>query len=51
MKAQYKGLPDLDQSAPLFVEPQSLEFIDHHRGGPSQVEWATRALKEGAWAV
>ncbi|XP_031242462.1 uncharacterized protein LOC116102197 [Mastomys coucha] len=36
MKAQYKGLPDLDQSAPLFVEPQSLEFIDHHRGGPSQ---------------
>nr|XP_034340424.1 uncharacterized protein LOC117693780 [Arvicanthis niloticus] len=40
-KAQYKGWPDLDQSDPLFVEPQSLELIDHHRGGPSQalVPW------------
>lgn len=51
MKAQYKALPDLDQSDPLFAEPQSPELIDHHRGGPSQVEWATWALKEGAWDV
>ncbi|CAO2632863.1 hypothetical protein LEMLEM_LOCUS21961 [Lemmus lemmus] len=36
MKAQYKGCPGLDQSAPLFAEPQPLELADHHRGGPSQ---------------
>ncbi|XP_051005388.1 uncharacterized protein LOC127192094 [Acomys russatus] len=35
-KAQYTGLPGLDQSAPLFVDPQPLELADHHRGGPSQ---------------
>ncbi|XP_049977311.1 stabilizer of axonemal microtubules 3 isoform X3 [Alexandromys fortis] len=36
MKAQYTGCPGLDQSAPLFAEPQPLELADHHRGGPSQ---------------
>ncbi|XP_055469620.1 uncharacterized protein LOC129681623 [Psammomys obesus] len=36
MKAQYLGLPGLDQTAPLFADPQPLEFIDHFRGGPSQ---------------
>eukprot|EP00072_Mus_musculus_P057741 XP_006541413.2 PREDICTED: lutropin subunit beta isoform X2 [Mus musculus] len=35
-KAQYKGWPDVDQSAPLFAEPQPPELADHHRGGPSQ---------------
>ncbi|XP_038169565.1 uncharacterized protein LOC119802615 [Arvicola amphibius] len=36
MKAQYTGCPSLDQSAPLFADPQPLELADHHRGGPSQ---------------
>jgi hypothetical protein len=41
-KAQYQGWPGLDQSTPLFVEPQPPELWDHHRGGPSQVaEWKT----------
>ncbi|XP_073913458.1 stabilizer of axonemal microtubules 3 [Castor canadensis] len=40
-KAQYQGWPGLDQSTPLFVEPQPPELWDHHRGGPSQalVPW------------
>ncbi|KAL6053695.1 hypothetical protein STEG23_018928 [Scotinomys teguina] len=41
MKEQYTGCQGLDQSAPLFAEPQPLELADHHRGGPSQtlVPW------------
>ncbi|XP_029425236.1 lutropin subunit beta isoform X2 [Nannospalax galili] len=35
-KAQYRGWPGLEQSDPLFVEPQRPELADHHRGGPSQ---------------
>ncbi|XP_028714985.1 uncharacterized protein LOC114684634 [Peromyscus leucopus] len=40
-KAEYTGCPGLDQSAPLFVEPQPPALADHHRGGPSQalVPW------------
>ncbi|XP_072628140.1 stabilizer of axonemal microtubules 3 [Canis lupus baileyi] len=36
MKAQYTGWPGLDQPATFHVGPQSLEFADHLRGGPSQ---------------
>ncbi|XP_047385084.1 uncharacterized protein LOC124967102 [Sciurus carolinensis] len=35
-KAQYKGWPSQDRRVVVYFGPQSLELVDHHRGGPSQ---------------